>query len=98
MNRARIYASKVYHCSVAQGVSGFPKESVRAICSGLLFKRDGHHRRDAGPLGFPASSRLWRIDNGSLPEYQPRVSFGEACLFVVQNPYRYAYVTEGGAQ
>ena len=84
--RPRIYSDRCYIVGIPQGISGFPKPPVLGVVSGTLYRRDFHRFVDAPRMGN-LNARQFRVEDGHLPDYQPRVSYDVACQWVLANPF-----------
>lgn len=92
--RPRIYKDRLYLALVPQGISGFPKPAILAVVSGRVYRRDYYTLLPLTGGEGNLNARVWRMEDGHLPDQQPRGTYNEACDFVRSHPYRAAYVTE----
>jgi hypothetical protein len=83
--KAPIYRDRVYFLTLSASISGQERREVGAIASGATVK--GRYTR--GDLGLPSGlgnlndGPRFRLDDGHLPEYQPRATFNEASKWVL---------------
>jgi hypothetical protein len=80
----RIYSKRLYIVAVPQGISGFPQPSVAGIVTGARKRRDllpSWH----GKLNINVAT--FRMNDGHLPEYQPRGNIQAVTEFLEVNPW-----------
>ena len=92
-SRTRIYNDRCYLVGIPQGISGFPQPAILAVVSGRLYRRDRVKFHEAPRMGN-LNARIWRLDDGHLPDHQPRATYDEACAYVLAHPWQAAYCTE----
>lgn len=100
--RSRIYNTRVYLVYVPQGISGFPKPPILAVVSGAQYRRDRAKLIPYSGGEGDLNTRAWRLDDGHVPDCQPRATYNEACTFAQANPWAAAYLlpltVEGGSE
>ena len=87
MNRERIYKDKLYIVKTHPGCSGFvqyDKWQYSLITGKKLQRNRTWYEIDNMPL---SGKFKYFLENGLLPDYQPKVSFQEACNWLIENPY-----------
>lgn len=78
----------LYLVALPQGISGFPKPSIPALVTyRCMRKRLYVPWHDQGVNVFAAT---FRMDDGHLPDYQPRGNFAAAQAHLNANPWSYA--------
>lgn len=92
----RIYKNRVYFVSQEQGISGFQRWGMYdwGIASGHTVQL---HRRLVANHARPSFGNLndgqrFRLDNGQMPDHQPRATYLEAGDWVLANPGRIAWI------
>jgi len=84
----RIYRDRVYVLANFPGISGYKDWSRLAYRIGSG-KHAANNRTEAiGELR--ARSGLYRLQDGHLPDYQPRVGLDDALAWIQSNPYQTA--------
>ena len=86
----RIYSKRFYEVAEHPGISGFQrwdKLQVR-IVTGLVARR----MRSSVLSEFDCNTdRIYRLDDGHLPDYQPRADASAVISYLTANPYSSAY-------
>lgn len=91
----RIHKKRTYFVSEQQGISGFMREQwVYGIASGATVQRrrslvSGQSMIGMGNLN---DGKRFRLDDGHLPDYQPRATYFEASEWVHAYPGRIAWI------
>lgn len=90
MSGKRIYRDRLYVVALPQGISGFRQPSIPALVTGASLKANGYADWNSHDGRFIVSGvKVWRVNDGRLPEFQPRMSFDEAAAYLKVNPYSY---------
>lgn len=92
----RIKSKALYVVGIPQGISGFRRAPVAGIATGARVRRDGllpwsGHR-------VIVSAATFRMNDGHLPEHQPRGGIQEATAFLAANPFADVIVTDPGTR
>lgn len=91
MSRERIKRLAFYLVGIEQGISGLRGPTLPAIVTGARLKRDLLRPWVGDRLGI-LEHRTFRLENGRLPEYQPRGSMADALEHLQINPFAAAYI------
>ena len=95
MGKERIYKSRVYFIEVVPGISGFQRWNEReyGIASGATVKSRGLKvGMPPGIHGDLNAGQRFRLDDGHLPEFQPRATYDRACSFVLEAQGHVAWI------
>lgn len=82
--RGPIKPKALYIVALPQGISGFRKPSVPAIVTGKRVRRD-FLEPWTGKLVVSAAT--FRMNDGHLPDFQPRGGIDAVTDFLAANPY-----------
>ena len=97
----RIYKDQTYFVRSQRGISGFQQWGVYdyGITSGASVQSRRRHTSgsfdlgmDPGACGNLNAGERFRLDDGHLPDYQPRATFEAANKWVHDNPGRVAWI------
>ena len=88
--RERIYSKRLYIVGIRQGLSGFRRGYLPAIVTGRLKRRELLDSY-ASKLPAPVSAATFRMEDGHLPECQPRGDIEAVTAFLADNPWSAAY-------
>ena len=92
MSKQRIYSKRLYIVGIPQGISGFRKPAIPAIVTGLRHRTHQVYEPTwSGQLPAPVSAATFRMEDGHLPECQPRGDIEAVTTFLAANPYAAAY-------
>ncbi len=93
MKRHRVFKSKVY--AVTANIKpinyGENWEVVKFLASGSWVQSNGGWYTDCEEY-IPSEADRFRLENGKLPESQPRADGPAAALYVTENPFQRAYL------
>lgn len=95
--RERIYSDRVYFVGVTPGIYGFQQwgKTEYGIVGGVTARNKIWRLNIGMPEGACGNLNIgkrFRLDNGHLPDYQPRATFSEACDWVLKNPHKVAWI------
>ena len=98
----RLYSDRQYFFRSRRGISGFQEWGAYdyGLATGATLKSKGIGRDDIGmspQMGNLNAGRRFRLDDGHLPEYQPRATFYDAGEWVkVTGRVAWILPAEGG--
>jgi hypothetical protein len=83
----RIYANRFYVTATTPGISGFQRwdEKEYRIVTGLRAKS---RRLDVVGELIPVGGDWYRLEDGHVPDCQPKVEHGAAFEWLTANPYQ----------
>ena len=84
MSRPRIVRDRVYVVRVAQGISGARLPDAEGVTLGACIGSGQRFSRyDVLRDASLSDSGTYRLDDGHLPDFQPRAAFGDAIRWLV---------------